>query len=58
MGWDVGWRGRFSMIINATGERFVPLKSFPRGVMPLYAVSLIHKETLQNIPDFEKVEVV
>ncbi len=52
--WDEE-EGFFYDLLMLPGERFVPLKIHSLvGLMPMYAVSLIHKETLQNIPDFMK----
>ena len=47
--------GFFYDLLLLPGERFVPLKTHSLvGLMPIYAVSLIHKETLNDIPDFMK----
>lgn len=52
--WDEE-EGFFYDLLMLPGERFVPLKIHSLvGLMPIYAVSLIHKETLENIPDFMK----
>lgn len=52
--WDEE-EGFFYDLLMLPGERFVPLKIHSLvGLMPMYAVSLIHKETIQNIPDFMK----
>ena len=47
--------GFFYDLLVLPGDRFVPLKTYSLvGLMPIYAVSLIHKETLENIPNFMK----
>lgn len=47
--------GFFYDLLLLPGERFVPLKIHSLvGLMPLYAVSLIHKETIEHIPHFMK----
>lgn len=52
--WD-NEEGFFYDLLMLPGERFVPLKIHSLvGLMPMYAVSLIHKETLAFIPDFMK----
>lgn len=52
--WDEE-EGFFYDLLMLPGERFVPLKIHSLvGLMPMYAVSLIHKETLPNIPEFMK----
>jgi len=52
--WDKE-QGFFYDLLMLPEERFVPLKIHSLvGLMPMYAVSLIHKETLDNIPHFMK----
>jgi hypothetical protein len=52
--WDEK-EGFFYDLLMLPGERFVPLQIHSLvGLMPMYAVSLIHKETLLNIPNFMK----
>lgn len=52
--WDKE-QGFFYDLLMLPGESFVPLKIHSLvGLMPMYAVSLIHKETLDNIPHFMK----
>ncbi len=52
--WDKE-EGFFYDLLMLPEERFVPLKIHSLvGLMPMYAVSLIHKETLDNIPHFMK----
>lgn len=47
--------GFFYDLLMLPGERFVPLKIHSLvGLMPIYAVSLIHKETVEHIPAFMK----
>lgn len=52
--WDEE-EGFFYDLLMLPGERCIPLKIHSLvGLMPMYAVSLIHKETVNNIPDFMK----
>lgn len=52
--WDED-EGFFYDVLQLPGEEFVPLKIHSLvGLMPLYAVSLIEKESLVEIPDFMK----
>lgn len=52
--WDEE-EGFFYDLLMLPGERFVPLKIHSLvGLMPMYAVSLVHKETIENIPHFMK----
>lgn len=52
--WDEE-EGFFYDLLMLPGERFIPLKIHSLvGLMPMYAVSLIHKETIPNIPNFMK----
>jgi hypothetical protein len=47
--------GFFYDLLVLPEDRFVPLKTYSLvGLMPIYAVSLIHKETLEDIPNFMK----
>ncbi|MFT6746167.1 MAG: hypothetical protein ACJAZ2_000505 [Glaciecola sp.] len=47
--------GFFYDVLQLPGNKFVPLKIHSLvGLMPLYAVSLIEKESLVGIPDFMK----
>ena len=56
--WVGAWdeeEGFFYDVLQLPGEKFVPLKIHSLvGLMPLYAVSLIEKESLVEIPDFMK----
>jgi len=52
--WDED-EGFFYDVLQLPGKKFVPLKIHSLvGLMPLYAVSLIEKESLLDIPDFMK----
>ncbi|MDG1516791.1 MAG: glucosidase [Flavobacteriales bacterium] len=52
--WDEE-EGFFYDLLMLPDEKCIPLKIHSLvGLMPMYAVSLIHKETLANIPDFMK----
>ena len=52
--WDED-EGFFYDLLLLPGERFIPLKTQSLvGLIPIFAVSLLHKETLVDIPDFMK----
>jgi hypothetical protein len=52
--WDED-EGFFYDLLLLPGERFIPLKTQSLvGLIPIFAVSLLHKETLIDIPDFMK----
>ena len=56
--WVGAWddeEGFFYDVLQVPGKKFVPLKIHSLvGLIPLYAVSVIEVDALQNIPDFMK----
>lgn len=56
--WVGAWdkeEGFYFDVLQLPGKKFIPMKIHSLvGLIPLYAVSVIEKEALENIPDFVK----